>query len=28
VAKPIIDEMLADELERYSYVRLRHFGVA
>ena len=28
VAKPIIDELLADELERYSYQRLKHFGVA
>lgn len=28
VAKPIIDEMLPDELTRYSYSRQKHFGVA
>lgn len=28
VAKPIIDEMLADEVTRYSYARQKHFGVA
>lgn len=28
VAKPIIDEMLPDELTRYSYERQKHFGVA
>ena len=28
VAKPIIDELLVYELERYSYTRVKHFGVA
>lgn len=28
VAKPIIDEMLSDELNRYSYERLKHYGIA
>jgi hypothetical protein len=28
VAKPIIDELLAYELDRYSYTRVKHYGIA
>lgn len=28
VAKPIIEDMLSDEVNRYSYARQKHFGVA